>query len=925
MTRTIITIIGFLYCINTVNAQTIINSNLVLGNNSLIIQKPTGIYFEGSTFNSTDIYYLDVSENISLLLPGSSLQFEHNGLIFAFSQDGIFTFDNTNTISIFYEDQNVLLVSQRIVMLNNKFYFVGYSISTNSYELYELDSTGTFVNSYAFPAQLQNTIIIHEDAGVLYIFSNLLGPFHINNYFKFDPSNPQVVQINEMEYDGHPYPFINPIEELNINGEIFSININGQMTSNLSNGNLTCFDLVNEEALISPKLIGYINDKIYLSLNFNYGSPNGIYRYPEDVGNGLCNNCFHSDMEALLDLYEMTNGDFWTNTFSNDRIWFEDCDPCGVNDNTPWYGITCVNNRVTEIDLSSNNLTGMLPSNLDGLTFLEKLIINDNSIGGPLPPDYANLPNFIHFNAVENNLTGGIPPEYCAFIPQAYLAFANNNLSDCYDPVLSCLCGLSSPNPDVQISNGNNFPVPFSTFCATGDGDCSDNCMDFDGVDDYLQLSNYSLPLNAFTINFWVKAIDNNNTSETRLFSTAGNGSVLEIGIEKGGSSDGNLWIHDSRAVPSVFASNTFIEDGLWHHITLVRNGNSGLVYVDGMNIHSYTTSGFPVNGYGTSTRIGDYIGSGSFLTNLQGQMDDIAIWNFPLSQADILNLQTCELTGAELGLSAFWDFNLGISEANNNQPIVANIPDQTGNGNNLSILNFTLDGVSSNLVTSTTGVSNNCNICASPPTAICNSSLQYFLDQQNTQIIVDVTDVDNGSFSNCGPVSLSFDANSIQTQMIYNCIQDIGVHQLTLYVTENGKQSSCVSAVTISLQGQLKALHDFYESTHGDQWANTLAGNRPWFSNCKPCGDTSQGILPWFGIQCSANKEVRTIYLPNNKLTGVLPASLSGFPQLSWFDVTGSANDKLHGTLPDICGLPLLYFVVGNNQFTGGIPSCLA
>ena len=90
-----------------------------------------------------------------------------------------------------------------------------------------------------------------------------------------------------------------------------------------------------------------------------------------------------------------------------------------------------------------------------------------------------------------NQFWGDIPPEYCTFANLSQFHVSSNNLGPCYDSQLSCFC--SGPaNWDVRISNNNFYPIPFSVFCASGDGDCSDNCIDLDGVDDFLGYAEFS-------------------------------------------------------------------------------------------------------------------------------------------------------------------------------------------------------------------------------------------------------------------------------------------------------------------------------------------------------------------------------------------------------------------------------------------------
>ena len=84
-----------------------------------------------------------------------------------------------------------------------------------------------------------------------------------------------------------------------------------------------------------------------------------------------------SDREALAAIYEWTNGDGWR----NNENWLGD----GPLDD--WYGVTADStDRVTALDLSDNNLAGILPAEAGSLLHLQELVLNDNNeLGGELP------------------------------------------------------------------------------------------------------------------------------------------------------------------------------------------------------------------------------------------------------------------------------------------------------------------------------------------------------------------------------------------------------------------------------------------------------------------------------------------------------------------------------------------------------------
>ena len=60
-------------------------------------------------------------------------------------------------------------------------------------------------------------------------------------------------------------------------------------------------------------------------------------------------------VQALDDLYTMTGGPSWTEK----RDW-NSGEPCSPE----WYGITCSVSQITAINLTNNNLIGILPASL---------------------------------------------------------------------------------------------------------------------------------------------------------------------------------------------------------------------------------------------------------------------------------------------------------------------------------------------------------------------------------------------------------------------------------------------------------------------------------------------------------------------------------------------------------------------------------
>jgi hypothetical protein len=128
-----------------------------------------------------------------------------------------------------------------------------------------------------------------------------------------------------------------------------------------------------------------------------------------------------SEKKALLDLYNSTNGDNWTNK-------------TGWDFNTPvtsaWYGVdVSSDNHVVNLIMLDNNLQGPLPESIGNLTQLRLLSLGTNKITGRIPTSIANLSNLIHINLYNNQLTGGIPFENVNLPNLKIIGLFNNKLN----------------------------------------------------------------------------------------------------------------------------------------------------------------------------------------------------------------------------------------------------------------------------------------------------------------------------------------------------------------------------------------------------------------------------------------------------------------------------------------------------------------
>ena len=137
------------------------------------------------------------------------------------------------------------------------------------------------------------------------------------------------------------------------------------------------------------------------------------------------------DREALVALYNATDGDNW----ANNENWLSD-EPLDA-----WHGVTVSDGRVTGLDLEQNQLTGPIPAELGRLSSLKDLQLYSNELTGPIPTELGNLSNLTALDLGGNQLTGSIPPELGNLSSLTWLDLFSNQLTG---PIPSELGNLSS-------------------------------------------------------------------------------------------------------------------------------------------------------------------------------------------------------------------------------------------------------------------------------------------------------------------------------------------------------------------------------------------------------------------------------------------------------------------------------------------------
>ncbi|CAN6692757.1 unnamed protein product [Malus baccata var. baccata] len=96
-----------------------------------------------------------------------------------------------------------------------------------------------------------------------------------------------------------------------------------------------------------------------------------------------------------------------------------------------WHGVTCSirhRQRVTKLDLQSQNLVGKLSTNIGNLSFLRKLWLQDNNFSHEIPPQIGNLHRLQVLRLDANSFSGSIPHNISHCFNLIHVNFSRNKL-----------------------------------------------------------------------------------------------------------------------------------------------------------------------------------------------------------------------------------------------------------------------------------------------------------------------------------------------------------------------------------------------------------------------------------------------------------------------------------------------------------------
>jgi len=160
----------------------------------------------------------------------------------------------------------------------------------------------------------------------------------------------------------------------------------------------------------------------------------------------------------------------------------------------------------------------------------------------------------------------------------------------------------------------------------------------FNGNDGYIDLSSsIQFDSNDFSISLWLKTSSILGSGEYQeIFISGYNGTAETLDIAFNQNQELSFYIRTAGYVAySVKTDPNFLNDGEWHNLTLIRDGATISMYIDGLSIRSGPGTTGDIDDPGTPSRIGNgtYAVSNRFY---DGSIDEFMIYNKALSIPEV-------------------------------------------------------------------------------------------------------------------------------------------------------------------------------------------------------------------------------------------------------------------------------------------------
>ena len=168
--------------------------------------------------------------------------------------------------------------------------------------------------------------------------------------------------------------------------------------------------------------------------------------------------------------------------------------------------------------------------------------------------------------------------------------------------------------------------------------------LDLDGTDDRVELGNATIlnSASAFSISLWVKSSSTGSTMY--MFQSGTDTYANSISFYRGSAGTVDFLIGKGGSSVAYIRYGSEIFDGSWKHLVATFGSSTQTLYLNGSVASTTLTGTTPsstVSTAGTSPHIGSNI---SDSLNINGKIDDIAIFSDALTASEVSNIYTSRL-----------------------------------------------------------------------------------------------------------------------------------------------------------------------------------------------------------------------------------------------------------------------------------------
>jgi hypothetical protein len=140
-------------------------------------------------------------------------------------------------------------------------------------------------------------------------------------------------------------------------------------------------------------------------------------------------------------------------------------------------------------------------------------------------------------------------------------------------------------------------------------------------------------PASQITIAFWVKPVAINNSNYQHIIFKNMGGGLTSYGVWY--DPTGHIYAETNDTIVRGIASTGVVAPGAWHYVVVDYNGVDQKLYIDGALNNTNHVPGITIGYGGFPLKIGD----GDFNLPLQGNIDDLRIYDRGLTDQEVADL----------------------------------------------------------------------------------------------------------------------------------------------------------------------------------------------------------------------------------------------------------------------------------------------